>query len=172
METKNLNSEIKKLKIEFVEVEKLKPYINNPRKKLNIDKVANSIEEFGFQQPIVIDKDFNIIVGHTRYMASKKLGLTKVPVQIANLTTAQANAYRIADNRLGQDSQWDFDLLNLEIKELEELNFNIDKLGFEVGEIDRILGLGLKNNEKEDFKEISESLKTSHKCPSCGYEFD
>ena len=91
------------MKIQQIDIEQIIPYINNPRKNLNSDKVASSIKEFGFQQPIVLDNSYKIIVGHTRYEASKKLGLKKVPVVIADLTPTQAKAYRIADNRLNED---------------------------------------------------------------------
>ena len=74
------------MKIEQIEIEKIFPYINNPRKNLNADKVASSIKEFGFQQPIVVDKNMSIIVGHTRYEAAKLLELKTVPVHIADLT--------------------------------------------------------------------------------------
>ena len=100
------------MQIKSIETNKILPYINNPRKNLNIDKVASSIKEFGFQQPIVIDKNNTIIVGHTRFEAAKKLGLKEVPVQIADLTETQAKAYRIADNRLNEDASWDTKLLN------------------------------------------------------------
>ena len=73
------------MNIQEMEITKIIPYINNPRKNLNIDKVASSIKEFGFQQPIVIDEENIIIVGHTRFEAAKKLGLEKVPVTIAKL---------------------------------------------------------------------------------------
>jgi ParB/RepB/Spo0J family partition protein len=74
------------MQIEIIDINKLLPYINNPRKNLNIDKVASSIKEFGFQQPIVVDKNYTIIVGHTRFEAAKKLGLKEVPVQVADLS--------------------------------------------------------------------------------------
>ena len=106
------------MQIELIETNKLIPYINNPRKNQNIDKVAGSIKEFGFQQPIVVDKEMVIIVGHTRFEASKKLKIKKVPVVIADLPETKAKAYRIADNRLNEDSDWDLTLLNLEFKEL------------------------------------------------------
>ena len=99
--------------IEEIEIDKLIPYHNNPRKNLNVDKVASSITEFGFQQPIVVDKNYVVIVGHTRLQASKKLGLKKVPVFIADLSESKAKAYRIADNRLNEDSSWDYDFLIL-----------------------------------------------------------
>ena len=119
------------MKIELIEIDKITPYINNPRKNQNIDKVASSIKEFGFQQPIVVDKKMTIIVGHTRYEASKKLELKKVPVTIADLTPLQAKAYRIADNRVNQDSEWDFPLLNIEFTDLLDNHFDLDNLGFD-----------------------------------------
>jgi len=128
------------MKVEIIEIGKLVPYENNPRKNLNVDKVAKSIQEFGFQQPIVTDKDMKILVGHTRYFASKKLNLDKVPVVIADLDSSKAKAYRIADNRVAQDSSWDLPKLNLEIASLKEDNFNIDILGFEDLELDKFAG--------------------------------
>ena len=106
------------MQIEIIDINKLLPYINNPRKNLNIDKVASSIKEFGFQQPIVVDKNYIIIVGHTRFEAAKKLGLKEVPVQIADLDEDKAKAYRIADNRLNQDADWDNELLSVELNNL------------------------------------------------------
>lgn len=113
-----------------MEIEKIFPYINNPRKNKDIDKIASSILEFGFQQPIVIDKNNVIIVGHSRYEASKKLGLNKVPVLKADLSEAQSKAYRIADNKLNELSDWDNELLSLELKELDSLDYDKDILGF------------------------------------------
>ena len=99
--------------IKNIPLKDIKPYSNNPRKKQNITKVVNSIKEFGFQQPIVVDKKNIIIVGHSRYEAGKELGLDKVPVIIADLSPVKAKAYRIADNRINQDSEWDFSKLKL-----------------------------------------------------------
>lgn len=130
MEKEILNSKIENTKIELMEIEKIFPYINNPRKNKDIDKIASSILEFGFQQPIVIDKNNVIIVGHSRYEASKKLGLNKVPVLKADLSEAQSKAYRIADNKLNELSDWDNELLSLELKELDSLDYDKDILGF------------------------------------------
>tara|TARA_Y100000592_G_scaffold85476_1_gene137495 strand:+ start:756 stop:1874 length:1119 start_codon:yes stop_codon:yes gene_type:complete len=127
------------MKIKEIDINKLIPYHNNPRKNQAIDKVASSIKEYGFQQPIVVDKDMVLIVGHTRLAGAKKLGLEKVPVQIADLSESKAKAYRIADNRLNEDSTWDLDLLDLEVKSLLEENYNIDLLGFDSSEIDKFL---------------------------------
>tara|TARA_R110002051_G_scaffold158606_1_gene229978 strand:- start:155 stop:751 length:597 start_codon:yes stop_codon:yes gene_type:complete len=143
------------MQIELVETNKLLPYINNPRKNLNIDKVASSIKEFGFQQPIVVDKNYTIIVGHTRFEAAKKLGIKEVPVQIADLNENQAKAYRIADNRLNQDANWDTKLLNLEFNDLLSKNFNLDSLGFSNDELDNLL---LKTDEESDI-DLNEDIE-------------
>ena len=140
--------------IKSIETNKILPYINNPRKNLNVDKVASSIKEFGFQQPIVVDKNYIIIVGHTRFEAAKKLGLKEVPVQIADLTETQAKAYRIADNRLSEDASWDTKLLNLEFNDLLSKEFDLDLLGFTNDEIDNLF---LKTDEESD-KEINENI--------------
>lgn len=109
----------------------VKPYENNPR--INDDAVeatANSIKEFGFQQPIVVDKDNVIIVGHTRLRAAKKLGLKQVPVVTAdNLTDEQVRAYRLADNKTGELADWDEDLLKIELGDVIDLDMT--DFGFE-----------------------------------------
>jgi site-specific DNA-methyltransferase (adenine-specific) len=125
--------------IKNIPLKDIKPYSNNPRKKQNITKVVNSIKEFGFQQPIVVDKKNIIIVGHSRYEAGKELGLDKVPVIIADLSPVKAKAYRIADNRINQDSEWDFSKLKLEFKDISKLDFNLDSLGFEKNELDDLI---------------------------------
>ena len=145
------------MNIEEIEIEKLIPYHNNPRKDQAVDKVASSINEYGFQQPIVVDKNMVLIVGHTRLMGAKKLGLKKVPVTIANLSESKAKAYRIADNRLNEDSAWDFDLLDIEIKNLLDDDYNIDLLGFDSSELDKFL----KSNDEylTDEDEVPEPPK-------------
>jgi DNA modification methylase len=130
------------MKIEIVNIESIQPYINNPRKLKDsaIDKVAKSIKEFGFRQPIVVDANRIIVVGHTRYRASKKLGLKEVPITVAdNLTQEQINAYRIADNRTNEEAEWDIDLLKTEIKELELADFNLDLTGFDEDQLNDFL---------------------------------
>ena len=127
------------MNIQEIEIDKLIPYHNNPRKNQAVNKVASSLKEYGFQQPIVTDKDLVLIVGHTRLLAAKKLGLSKVPVLVADLSEAKAKAYRIADNRLNEDSEWDIDLLTLEISDLLEQNYELDLLGFDANELDKFL---------------------------------
>ena len=125
------------MNINWVILDQIHPYEKNPRQNENaVQYVANSIKEFGWKQPIVVDKDGVIIAGHTRYKAAKKLGLEKVPVSTADdLTEEQVKAYRLADNKTGEFAQWDMDLLNQELGDI--LDLNMDDFGFQnVGDID------------------------------------
>ena len=130
------------MQIKLAEISNIKPYENNPRKlsEQAIEKVAMSLKEYGFRQPIVVDKDMVIVAGHTRFRASKKLGLKQVPISIIdNLSEEQINAYRIADNRTAEESEWDNELLKMEIKELEAKDFKLDLLGFNDEQLNNIL---------------------------------
>lgn len=115
-------------------VQEIIPYENNPRNNDEaVDKVAESIREFGFQQPIVIDKDGVVIVGHTRLKAAKKLGLETVPVVMAdNLTDEQAKAYRLADNKTNEFAEWDIDALDIELLDISDIDMG--RFGFEVAQ--------------------------------------
>lgn len=115
-------------------IAEVKPYEKNPRKNdQSVDKVANSIKEFGFKVPIVIDKHNVIVCGHTRYKAAKKLGLSVVPCVVADdLTEEQIKAYRLADNKVGEDSLWDMDLLTEELGDILELDMS--DFGFDLME--------------------------------------
>ena len=112
----------------------IKPYEKNPRKNDNaVDEVANSISSFGFKVPIVIDKDNVIVCGHTRYKASKKLGLEVVPCVIADdLTEEQIKAYRLADNKVSELAEWDIDLLGEELEDI--FNIDMSDFGFDLSE--------------------------------------
>lgn len=116
----------------------LKPYENNPRLNEDaVDLVAASIDEFGFKQPIVVDKDLIIIAGHTRWKAAQKLGLETVPcIQADDLTPAQVKAYRLADNKVAEAAQWDLDALQFELEELDNMDFNMEPFGFETETFD------------------------------------
>ena len=122
-----------KLKIEYKDINELIPYINNPR--INdgaVDKVASSIKNFGFKNPIIIDQDNEIIAGHTRLKAARKLGLDEVPtIKVDDLTEPQIKAFRIADNKTSEFAEWDMELLEIELKGLdyEFTGFDIDELG-------------------------------------------
>ena len=124
------------------------PYEKNPRFNDGaVEAVANSIKEFGFQQPIVVDKDFVVVVGHTRLKAAEQLGLTEVPVVIAeNLTPEQVQAYRIADNKTGEIAEWNYDLLPIELRDLQEKDFDLSLLGFDTDELDRLLNGSSEEN--------------------------
>ncbi len=128
------------MEVVLTAMEKIIPYIRNPRKNdAGIEKVASSIKEFGWQQPIVVDKEMVIVVGHTRYMAAKKLGLEEAPVSIAeSLNPQQIKAYRIADNKTAEFSEWDNDQLVLEIEELQTENYDVFLTGFNASELDDI----------------------------------
>ena len=123
--------------IERVGIDKLIPYINNAKRHSEdqVTRIASSIREFGFVNPVLIDKDFNIIAGHGRVMAAKKLDLEEVPcVYVEGLTEAQRKAYILADNRLGELADWDMNLVVSELEMLQSLDFDIDLTGFELPE--------------------------------------
>lgn len=124
------------MEILYIKTNLLKPYEKNPRKNDGaVEYVANSIEEFGFKVPIVVDKNNVIVAGHTRYKAAKKLGLKEVPVIVANdLSDEQIKAFRLADNKVAEQSEWNFDLLGDELAQI--LDIDMDAFGFldEIGE--------------------------------------
>lgn len=119
-----------KLKIVYKKLEDLTPYENNPR--LNdgaVDAVAKSIEEFGFKVPIVIDKDGVIVAGHTRLKAAKQLHIDEVPCIIADdLSDEELKAFRLADNKVSELAEWDFDKLEAELKDID---FDMSDFGFD-----------------------------------------
>lgn len=121
---------MKNIRIEYKKISEIKPYKNNPRKNDKVvDAVAKSIEEFGFKNPIIIDGTGEIIAGHTRLKSAEKLGLEEVPtVEAADLTDEQVKAFRIADNKTAELSSWDFELLESELSEITEVDF--DTMGF------------------------------------------
>jgi len=126
------------LTIEMWPVDRPQPYEKNPRiaPDVAIAKVARSLKEFGWRQPIVVDSEGLILVGHTRLLAAKKLGLEHVPVHVAaGLTPAQAKAYRLADNRSAQETSWEYELLNLELDELAGLDYDLSLTGFDSDEL-------------------------------------
>ena len=128
-------------KYKSIDIDLLIPYARNSRTHSDsqVTKIASSIKEFGFLNPILIDKDNGIIAGHGRVMAAQKLGLKEVPVlQIGHLSETQKRAYIIADNRLALDAGWDEEMLRVEIAGLEDLGFDLQLTGFEVGELESI----------------------------------
>jgi len=132
------------MQITNMKITEITPYERNPRNNDNaVEAVAKSIKEFGFKNPIIVDKNNVIVAGHTRYRSAKLLGLKEVPCIIAeDLTPEQIQAYRIADNKTGEIAEWNFDLLPLEIGELQEADFDLSLLGFDSEELDRLLNGG------------------------------
>jgi DNA modification methylase len=133
------------MKIELWELDRIKPYDRNPRQNDNaVDAVAESIRQFGFRQPIVVDADGVILCGHTRYKAAKKLGLERVPVHVAvDLPPEKVKAYRIADNKTGELATWDLELLPIELSELKDLDFDLGLMGFSQDELATLLDPGV-----------------------------
>jgi site-specific DNA-methyltransferase (adenine-specific) len=151
------------MKIENIKLSELEPYHNNPRINTSgIDAVANSIREFGFQQPIVVDKQMVIICGHTRYLASIRLGLEYVPVVIADsLSDDEVRAFRLVDNKTHDFAIWDNKKLNFELDGL----FEFDMCEFGFGEVvfeDSVAVI----DYTEDANPVEQT--NSIKCPSCG----
>ena len=147
------------MEIVYKSVSELKPYENNPRNNDNaVEYVANSIKEFGFKVPIVIDKDNVIVTGHTRLKASELLGLKEVPCIVANgLTEEQIKAFRLADNKVGEIALWNNDLLYEELNkilniDMSEFDFNLDEFKFD--NIDEIERIDLSDKIKEKYEII------------------
>ena len=148
------------MKIKLIPIEAITPYARNPRQNSGapVAKVKASLKEFGWRQPIVVDRDMVIVVGHTRYAAALELGMTEAPVHIADtLTPAQIKAYRIADNRTGAEAQWDMELLGLEIQDLKELDFSLDLTGFDA---DELAGIELEGESEIESDTASEPRQT------------
>jgi DNA modification methylase len=130
------------MKIEQIALDELIPYANNARthSEEQVLQIASSIKEFGFNAPVLIDKDKGIIAGHGRVMAAKKLGLKEAPcIRLEHLTEAQKKAYILADNRIAMNSEWDTTLLSVEFQTLQDEGFDVSELGFELDEINALL---------------------------------
>jgi len=136
-----------------VDVKKIKPYNKNPRFNDDaIESVANSIDEFGFKVPIVLDKNYVVVTGHTRLKAAERLGLKTVPAIIADdLSESKVKAFRLADNKVAEIAEWDDTLLNSELEELFEIDFDMTQFGFNFEEnIEELEELSNKEIELED----------------------
>lgn len=135
-------SSIEKFAIEWWPIERPKPYEKNARKvpQKAIDKVAMSLKEYNWRQPIVVDEHDVIIAGHTRILGARKLGMKEVPVHVATgLTAAQVKAYRLMDNRSHQETDWDLQLLGPELLELKGMDLDLSLTGFDMPEIEALL---------------------------------
>ncbi|MBU0639312.1 MAG: ParB N-terminal domain-containing protein [Planctomycetes bacterium] len=158
------------MKIEQWDIDRVRPYEKNPRRNDKaVQAVADSIREFGFRQPIVVDSDGVIVVGHTRYKAALKLGLKTIPVHVAgDLTPQQARAYRLADNRTAENAEWDVDLLPIELGELRDGGFDLKLAGFSDKELAEYLREFDTNLDDGD---ADADTADTVRCPKCGHEF-
>ena len=147
-------------RFEKVNIEKLVPYARNARthSKEQILQLRASIREFGFINPVIVDKDYNIIAGHGRILAAKEEGITEIPCVFAeHLTEAQKRAYIIADNRLALNARWDAEMLSVELSDLQGADFDISLLGFDEAELSKFMG-GLEDVADDDF-DVDAELK-------------
>jgi len=157
------------MEIQEINIDEIIPYKNNPREipMESVQKVMNSIKEFGNNQPIVVDADNVIVVGHTRWKALKQLGKSKAFVIKRNFSKNDAIAYRIMDNRSGEESKWENKLLAEELNMLKDENFDLDLTGFNLTELENLSNdkdLNFKaNNKIEDFNiEYPADMEVSH----------
>ena len=156
------------MQIKYYKLNELTPYANNPRKNDNaVDAVAESIKEFGFKVPIIIDKNNVIVAGHTRLKAAEKLGLETIPTILADdLTDEQIKAFRLADNKTAELAGWDFEKLDEELEKIKDVDMS--RVGFD----------GLEKLDISEFMEESENGKGGSQkpqlvtCSHCGTIFD
>lgn len=151
------------MNIVYKQLAELRPYENNPRdNEAAIPYVKNSIKEFGFKVPILIDSDNVIIAGHTRYAAATELGMSEVPCIVADdLTEEQVNAFRLADNQVAEFSTWDEDKLAMEI---ESLGIDLSEYGFGIAK-------ALQASEEINVDDFDDD-KFKYECPCCGFRFN
>ena len=149
------------MEIKMIKVDDLKPYENNPRfNDEAVEYVANSIKQFGFKVPIIIDKDGVIVAGHTRYKASMELGLNEVPCIVADdLTDEQIKAFRLVDNKVGEKSEWNYELLTEELQQI--LDIGMKDFGF----LDSDMEIEWNTNVDEVLDKKEE--EKIYECPYC-----
>lgn len=160
------------LNVRNIPIEEIKAYENNPRRISDnaVNAVAESIKAFGFKVPVILDSENVIVTGHTRILAAKKLGLQEVPCVVADdLTPEQAKALRLADNKTGELSGWDFEKLDLELEELADFDIDMSEFGFEIGDTESYindLNNGMDGSEKNadsDYFSITFTIDKGHK---------
>ena len=164
------------LSVEYIAVEKLIPYALNSRTHTDAQvlQIASSIKEFGFTNPILVDEEATIIAGHGRLLAAKTLDMQAVPcITLRDLSTAQKKAYVIADNRLALNAGWDIEMLKTELLVLDDSDFDLSLLGFELQELKDILDEPVFDAATEDDQGQLDELDPKWiVCPKCGSEFD
>ena len=146
---------------QLVDINKLVPYANNARthNKEQILKLRSSLREFGFVNPVIIDREYNVLAGHGRIMAAKEEGIAEVPCVYADhLTEAQKKAYILADNRMALDAGWDEELLAVEMEELQNLGFDLGLTGFDESEIADLFDINSDEAKQDDF-DVDAELK-------------
>lgn len=156
------------MEVKYLPPGDLIPYQGNAKQHPpeQVEHIANSIKRFGWQQPIVVDKDNVVIIGHGRLFAAQELHLDSVPVVYADkLTEEEVNALRLADNKTNE-SAWDFGKLEEELAALDIAGFDMEQFGF--ADPDSFQ----KIEPPDGFKEYGEETETAHKCPRCGYEWN
>ncbi len=157
------------LQIQTIKLTDIRVYKNNPKlhNKAQVAKIRESIREFGFINPVLLDENLEIIAGHGRVAAAQGADMTEVPaIILSHLTDAQKRAYRIADNKLTELGKWSFELLNLEFSELRnlDLDFNLEITGFETAEIDLILdGAGATNLKADAVPTLTDEDRRCHR---------
>jgi len=155
-----------------VKIEDLKPYGKNARthSEQQIGQIVESIREFGFTNPVLIDTKNGVIAGHARLQAARRLDMKEVPcIVLAGLTEAQKRAYVIADNQIALNSGWDEKLLAMEFADLKDAGFNLDLLGFDASQMADIMQ-GREVNQPEYDESVSSTVSMVT-CPQCGHSF-
>lgn len=148
------------MEIKMIKIEELKPYPNNPRfNDEAVEYVANSIKQFGFKVPMIIDKNNEIVAGHTRYKASLQLGLKEVPCIVADdLTEEQIKAFRLADNKVSEKAQWNYDLLDEELANIIDIDMSEFDFDVVIDNDDYGTDFDLPNGEKENIEQMTFTL--------------
>ena len=161
------------MEINQTKITELKNYDKNAKQHPpeQIQKITESIKTFGFNIPILIDSNNEIIAGHGRLLASIQLGLDSVPtIQISHLTPQQIKAFRIADNKTAI-SDFDYDILKQELINLKENNFDLTNTGFSEKELNLMNLVPISKKSTNEIKEFDENIILNNKCPSCQYEW-
>ena len=156
------------MKILNIKVEDIKPYEQNPRINDHaVEKVANSIKEFGIKQPLVVDENNVLIVGHTRLKAMQQLGIKEAPCIVASdLTPEKAKAYRLADNKTNELAEWDDELLKIELEDIEGFT------GFDEIELEGLFGeIDIDSFFEESEEKPKEDMEKEIQCPHCNMYF-
>lgn len=158
--------------VETWPIDDLVPYARNAKKHPpeQIAQIAASMREFGFTIPVLAAEDGTIIAGHGRVLAAQEIGLAEVPVIVARgWSDAQRRAYTLADNKLSENGEWDEDLLKIELGDLGEEGFDLDLIGFDTKEVEKMLAAAETAAPPDEFPSYDENIETEHQCPKCGY---